>query len=126
MTTATKKSGSGLLAIWFMAIVGAGFLYGVIKNTKSDERSGVLFTVTFEPAQRVTFVDIVVLLDGVAYKAHKTKKTPWDIVVQMKRGQTATLKATQSVPAPLSCAVNGQVQETRAFPGTVTCIHKRA
>lgn len=126
MGTKTGSSAGSKLAMFVALVVVAGFGYGLVKREPSDERSGVLFTVAFEPAQRVTFIEIVVFVDVVAVETDRTKKTPWDTVVQLRRGETATIKATQSVPSKLSCAVNGEVQETREFPGSVTCTHKRA
>lgn len=127
MATKTKTSAGGALFLVAALIVGAGFLYnGLIKRTPSDDGRTVLFTVVFEPTKRVTFVDIIILVNGVAFQTDKTKESPWDSAVPLKKGQIATLKATQTVSAKLSCAVNGDVQETRDRPGTVTCIHKRA
>ena len=67
---ATKtKSGGGTLALVVALIVGAAFFYGLVKRDPSDERSGVLLTVTFQ-TNIITnpnrpFVDIIVLVDGV-------------------------------------------------------------
>ena len=122
----TKTSAGGTLVVFVALIVGAGFLYGLVKRTDSNEASSAALSVTFEPKNRTTSVDIVVSIDGIAAPPVKTRTSPWNKLVPLRRGQTITLVATQSVPAKLSCAINGQVQETRAFPGSVTCIHKRA
>ncbi len=124
---ATKtKSGGGTLALFLAVVLGAGFFYGLAKRDQSDERSGVVFSVVFEPKERITFVDIVIFVDDIPGKPTQVRKSPWEQLVTLRRGQTARLTATQSVSAKLSCAANGQIQETRTFPGTVTCTHKRA
>jgi hypothetical protein len=122
----TKTSAGGMLVMFVALIVGAGFLYGLVKRTDSNEASSAALSVIFEPKDRTTSVDIIVSIDGVVSISTKTRTSPWNKLVPLRRGQTITLVATQSVPAKLSCAINGQVQETRAFPGSVTCIHKRA
>lgn len=126
MATKTKTGVGTVLFVAVALVVGAGFLYGLVKRAPSDERSGVVFTVTFEPAKRVLPVDIVILVNGLPVKTDKMRETPWKAIVQIKRGQTATLIATQESSSRLSCAVNGEVQESRILPGKVVCTHKRA
>ena len=115
-----------MLTVAVVVVVGLGFFYGLVRNTLSDDSAGVTLSVMFEPKDRVLAVEISVKIDGVVDPLERTKRSPWTRVVILRKGQTVTLTATQSVPAKLSCAVNGEAQETKAFPGTVTCIHKRA
>jgi len=124
---ATKTGAPGRTLVLVTAvIVGLGFFYGLSKRDLSDDASGVVLSVIFEPVQRVGFVNIGISVDGVPRPLEQVKKSPWERVVVLKKGQTVTLTAVQNVSAKLSCAVNGQVQETRTFPGSVICTHKRA
>lgn len=130
MSSKTKSGigAGGALAVFVAVVLGAGFLYGLVKKNPSDDRSSVLFTVTFDPsgAKRVTKVEIVVLLNGAQIEQDSTKTSPWTKLVPVRRGQTATVIARQTVPSKLSCAVNGEVQESTVFTNPVVCTHKRA
>lgn len=126
MATGTKSSAGSKLAGFVALIVLLGFGYGLVKRIPSDERSGALFSVVFESKTRVIAVNIVILVDGVLVHSAKPRKSPWEQLVLLNRGQTAVLTAEQKIPARLSCAVNGEVQEIREFPGIVTCAYRRA
>lgn len=126
MATKTKTGAGTILFVAVALVVGAGFLYGLVKRTPSDERSGVVFTVTFEPVKRLQAVNIVVLVNGLQVQVDSTRNSPWRTTVTLKRRQIATLIATQESSSRLSCAVNGEVQESRVLPGKVVCTHKRA
>lgn len=125
MGTKTKSSAGGMLALMVAVIVVAGFFYGVVKRDSSDERGAVIFTVTFQPDHRALWVEMLVTVDGALLEQDRTRKSPWKTLVRLKKGQTATVTAHQTVSAKLSCAVNGEVQETRELPGLVTCKHTR-
>jgi hypothetical protein len=123
----TKTSAGGALATAVALVVALGFAYGLVKKGRSDGKNDkVVFTVTFgteNPGRR--FVDIVILVDNAPHTADKTILSPWTRVLKLHPGQTAVLTATQSASNKLSCAVNGEIQETRMFPGSVVCTHKR-
>lgn len=125
MGTKTKSSAGGMIALMVAVIVGAGFFYGLAKRAPSDERGAVVFTVTFEPAHRALWVEMLVTVDGALLETDRTRKSPWKTIVRLQKGQTATVTALQEVSAKLSCEVNGEVQETRETPGLVMCKHTR-
>lgn len=123
--TKTKTTGLGTLFLVGTVLVGAGFFYGLIKPKLTDDRVGVTFSVMFTPRQNRSFVNIKIVVDGVTHTEDKTIRSPWSRLVLVSRGQTAVLTATQTVSDKLSCAVDGDVQERRDFPGSVVCTHKR-
>jgi hypothetical protein len=102
-----------------------GFGYGLTKHNFSDDSSAVTVSVHFVAHQNSKFIKIVVSVDDVPSPTVETIKSPWTKVVPLKKGQTVKVVATQTTATKLSCAVNGDVQETTTFPGSVTCIHKR-
>lgn len=127
MTAKTKTRGGALIVV---ALVVSALVvisqYGSKSKNKKDEEQPVTLSVLFTPEKRVTFVHVTVTLDGaVIVNSDKVKESPWHTEVLVRRGQTVTLTAAQTVPAKLSCAVNGDVQETRDLSGLVVCKYRR-
>lgn len=127
--TKTKSGMGSKLAAFVAVIVIGGFFYGWSKNLTPDkpkDELAVSLSVIFEPKSRTLPVIIIATLDkAIVVNEDRVTKSPWKTEILMRRGQTITLTASQTVAARLSCAINGMILDTTSGPDWVTCRYKR-
>lgn len=130
VSTKTKSSGIGVVALAAALILGLAYFSGGIPGgPEEDITEKVYLRVDFTPKERVHLprsderVKVIVSCECVLVINEFARLSPWTRTITIPRGAKLVLNATQPLKGTMWCSINGAASKKIEGAGTAICTH---